>query len=134
MSQEQYFCWYNLIQSGQTTNNEEPRSGYPLMSRNDAHVKSVDHLVQVKQRLTVRESANEVDNSVELKSGHAGYHVQIPEHTSLNVFEGHKQHTSDSPATPLPRSCSCRLLSIPKVETHFETQSETTEDKNVPQT
>ena len=64
LSRSQCFEWYNRFKSGRTSTDEDPRSGRPSTSTNDAHINLVNNLVRANRRFTVREIAEEANISV----------------------------------------------------------------------
>ncbi|XP_046145615.1 protein GVQW3-like [Osmia bicornis bicornis] len=51
--------WYGRFKEGRTSSADNPRSGRPTTSTDDAHVAEVNTLVRANRRLTVRELAEE---------------------------------------------------------------------------
>jgi hypothetical protein len=59
MSQTQCFEWYSRFKTGRTSIDEDPRSGRPSTSTDDAHIDAVRDLILQNRRLTIREIAED---------------------------------------------------------------------------
>ena len=52
-----FFEWYNRFKTGETSIDDDPRSGRPSTSTDDAHIDAVRDLILQNRRLTIREIA-----------------------------------------------------------------------------
>ncbi|EFN76790.1 Putative uncharacterized protein FLJ37770, partial [Harpegnathos saltator] len=60
LSKTSTFEWFKKFQEGRESVEDDPRSGRPSTSTDDAHIEKVKELVLQNRRLTVREIADKV--------------------------------------------------------------------------